>query len=122
MQGMNPDDRTQGDDGHILQEGRNCWRLAQGGLRAMFLLRLIPVAPFPVVNMVAGASRVRPRYFLFGTLVGVLPSLIVLTLVADRIRAVIDHRTPLAIGWLAATVLLTIAAAYGLWRLLRHPR
>lgn len=93
-------------------------RLAQGGLRSMFAVRLFPVAPFPVVNMVAGASRVRPRHYLLGTLLGMLPGLLALTLVADRIRALTHEFSTLNGALLAAVMLLVGAGVYGLRRVL----
>ena len=48
-------------------------RLSQHGLWAMTLLRLLPIAPFSVVNLVAGASEMRLRDFLLGSLLGMLP-------------------------------------------------
>ena len=93
-------------------------RLAQGGLRSMFAVRLFPVAPFPVVNMVAGASRVRDRHYLLGTLLGMLPGLIALTLVADRIRALTYAFSTLNMVLLAAVMLLVGAGVYGLRRVL----
>lgn len=93
-------------------------RLAQGGLRSMFAVRLFPVAPFPVVNMVAGASRVRPRHYLLGTLLGMLPGLIALTLVADRIRALIYETSTLNMVLLAGILLLVGLGAFGIHRVL----
>jgi uncharacterized membrane protein YdjX (TVP38/TMEM64 family) len=48
-------------------------RLASRGLLAVVAVRLLPVAPFAVVNMVAGASHIRLRDLMLGTLIGISP-------------------------------------------------
>ncbi len=53
--------------------------LRQRGLITVILVRVLPVAPFIMVNMVAGALRVRPRDFVLGTFLGLLPVTIVIT-------------------------------------------
>ena len=46
-------------------------KLAERGLLAVVLVRMVPVAPYSVVNMVAGASHIRLRDFMLGTLLAV---------------------------------------------------
>ncbi|MGH0030288.1 MAG: VTT domain-containing protein [Myxococcota bacterium] len=48
-------------------------RLSRRGVLATVFVRVVPVAPFAVVNLVAGASRMSLRDFLAGTLVGMAP-------------------------------------------------
>lgn len=45
------------------------------GKRLVFLLRLSPISPFAVVNYALGATRVKYRDFLLGTLMGMLPGI-----------------------------------------------
>lgn len=51
-------------------------RLARAGILSVAAARLIPVAPFGVVNLVAGASHIRYRQLLLGTLLGNLPGVL----------------------------------------------
>ena len=60
-------------------------RLAQKGVLAVVLIRLVPVAPFTIVNLVAGASHIRFRDFALGTVLGEVPGLLVLALFMDRV-------------------------------------
>jgi uncharacterized membrane protein YdjX (TVP38/TMEM64 family) len=53
--------------------------LGRRGLVAVTAVRLFPVAPFTVVNMVAGASHIRFRDFSFGTLLGMAPGVLAIT-------------------------------------------
>ena len=48
-------------------------RLERHGLLAMTVLRLLPIAPFTVVNLVAGASEIRARDYMLGSLFGMAP-------------------------------------------------
>jgi phospholipase D1/2 len=71
--------------------GRPVHWLAQHGLTAVLIARIFPVAPFTVVNLMAGASEVRFGHFILGTLLGMLPGLSVLTLFGDRFHSALQH-------------------------------
>lgn len=94
--------------------GRVSRRLARQGLLAMITLRVVPVAPFSVVNLVAGASHIRLRDFALGTLLGMTPGVLVLTLFSDQVVAAI-----LAPEAQRIVILLALAAiiAAGSWAL-----
>lgn len=65
-------------------------RLARRGILAVVAVRMIPVAPFTIVNLVAGSSHVGYRDFLLGSALGMAPGVVVIALasegVADAIR------------------------------------
>ncbi len=48
-------------------------RIVSGGVLAIAAIRLVPIAPFTVVNLVAGASDIRLGAFMAGTILGMLP-------------------------------------------------
>jgi uncharacterized membrane protein YdjX (TVP38/TMEM64 family) len=84
-------------------------RLARRGILAVIAVRLIPVAPFTVINMVAGASHIRFRDFLFGTGIGMAPGIIAIAFFTDRIAASVEspdlaHFTTLALVMAAIVV------------------
>jgi phosphatidylserine/phosphatidylglycerophosphate/cardiolipin synthase-like enzyme/uncharacterized membrane protein YdjX (TVP38/TMEM64 family) len=60
-------------------------RLAKRGTVAVAVLRLIPVAPFAVFNLVAGGSRLGVRQFLLGSLIGLSPGLGAITLFSNSL-------------------------------------
>jgi uncharacterized membrane protein YdjX (TVP38/TMEM64 family) len=62
-------------------------RLKNRSLLAIVFLRAFPVAPFLVVNVTAGALRVRFRDYVLGTVLGVLPGTVMLSLFMDRLVA-----------------------------------
>ena len=48
-------------------------RLARQGVLVVAMMRIVPVAPFTVVNLAAGASHIGLRDFLIGTVFGMTP-------------------------------------------------
>jgi uncharacterized membrane protein YdjX (TVP38/TMEM64 family) len=94
--------------------------LARRGVLAIILLRCVPVAPFAIVNMVAGASHIRLRELLIGTAVGMLPSVIVMMLFVDRIIASLRQPGSFGLGLLVLTILLIALGGWGLRRWLRR--
>jgi len=94
-------------------------RLASRGLIAVIVIRLVPVAPFAVVNMVAGASHIRLRDLLLGTAIGMTPGALGMMLFVDQITAALREPTALTFALAALTVALIVAGAWGMQRWLR---
>ncbi len=86
-------------------------RLGQRGLLAIITVRVIPVAPFTVVNLVAGASHIRLRDFLLGTLIGMTPGLLAVTVFSDRVLAALRDPSATALAALAVVVAVIAAGA-----------
>lgn len=87
--------------------------LARHGIMAMMLLRLMPVAAFPVVNLVAGASVVSFGDFLVGTLVGMAPGVLALSVLGDRLAVALRHPSAATIVILLAATALVVAGQIG---------
>lgn len=95
-------------------------RLARRGVLSSALLGLLPVAPFTVANLVAGASHVRARDFLFGIGIGILPWSITMPLFGDALaRLAVRWEVP-AWAW-GALVVLLIAISVGVFRRVSAP-
>lgn len=60
-------------------------RLSKRGIVAVIAIRMVPVAPFAIVNMIAGASHLRLRDMLLGTAVGMTPGALVMMFFVDQI-------------------------------------
>ena len=90
------------------------------GLLAVSIVRLVPIAPFPVVNIVLGALRIRVRHFVFGTMLGMLPGMLAATVLSDQLAAALED--PTSVNWwlIAAAVLLLLTLAYFGQRWLRR--
>jgi uncharacterized membrane protein YdjX (TVP38/TMEM64 family) len=91
-------------------------RLAQKGVVAVVMIRLVPVAPFTIVNLIAGASHIRFRDFAFGTVLGELPGLLAISIFVNQISDTIRYPTVTSIGMLAVIALLLFLGSIGLWR------
>ncbi|AET90624.1 SNARE associated Golgi protein-associated protein [Burkholderia sp. YI23] len=68
-------------------------RVAKRGIVAVVVLRLLPVAPFAIVNMVAGASHIRMRDFMIGTMLGMGPGIILTVAFAHQLIASLHRPT-----------------------------
>lgn len=91
-------------------------RLAQRGVLAIIAVRIIPVAPFSLINLVAGASHIKFRHFLIGTLIGELPGLLALSIFVDQIGEAIRHPGRGSMVALIAVAILIVLAVYVLRR------
>jgi uncharacterized membrane protein YdjX (TVP38/TMEM64 family) len=99
-------------------------RLARKGTMAIAIARLLPIAPFSVVNAVAGASHIRPREFLLGTAIGMLPGIIAIVVFVDRVTAAVTDPRPYNFVMLIGFAALVIVIALSIYRRLvrRHRR
>lgn len=61
--------------------------LQNRGLLTIMAVRMLPVAPFIVVNMLAGALRVRLRDYVLGTFLGLLPGTVLISVFMGRLSA-----------------------------------
>lgn len=86
--------------------------LARRGLLAIVAVRLVPIAPFAVVNIVAGATQIRLSQMLLGTAIGIAPSTVAMMLFVDQILRALQEPSPLTGALVALTVGLI---ALGLW-------
>jgi uncharacterized membrane protein YdjX (TVP38/TMEM64 family) len=80
-------------------------------LESIIAVRVLPLLPFTLVNMTCGAFGVPVRTFFLGTLLGMAPGVLGMTLVGDRILAVIRQPTPGAIVGLVAVVAVLVLVA-----------
>ncbi len=87
--------------------------LSRHGFLGMLLLRLVPVAPFQSVNLVAGASGVRFSDFVVGTVLGMTPGIIAMSVMGDRLLAVLRTPSVANIAVLVLATALVIAAQLG---------
>lgn len=60
-------------------------RVAKRGIRAVLAMRLVPVAPFAVVSVVGGASRISLRDYLVGTALGMAPGIVLKVVFTDQL-------------------------------------
>lgn len=78
-------------------------KLGERSFRSVAFIRLIPVAPFFIVNMVAGASQLKFKEYAIGTVLGMTPGMCAVVLLANRVEAA--ARQP---GWLTFASLAVV--------------
>ncbi len=82
------------------------------GVGTIAMIRLLPIAPYSLVNMVAGAAHIRLWVYLLGTIIGMAPGIVAITLTIHfASRAMLEPNltnVTLAAAVLVAAVLVAI--------------
>jgi uncharacterized membrane protein YdjX (TVP38/TMEM64 family) len=97
-------------------------QLGKRGLLAVLLIRLLPVAPYTVINIVAGASHIGWRDYLLGTALGLAPGIVMIMLFVDRAVAAIRSPGPGTLAVLAVIVVGIIGVGYAFRRMFGRQR
>ena len=72
--------------------------LRKRGMLAVLAVRIVPVAPFAIEGMVAGAVRIRLWDYTAGTVLGMLPGTLTTTVFGDQLQNALED--PSRINWL----------------------
>ena len=89
-------------------------RFKRDGIVAIMIARNIPFAPFTLVNVVAGLASIRFRDYLAGTVLGMGPTILALTILGDRLRGAWDSPTLENVILLLLAIGVWFAVALGL--------
>lgn len=90
--------------------------IVRRGVLAVATIRLLPIAPFAVINLMAGAGGVRFVDFIGGTALGLAPGIVAMSAFGDQLLAVVKDPTPGRIAVAAALLAAWIAIAFALQR------
>jgi phospholipase D1/2 len=90
--------------------------LRQHGVLAIFASNQVPVPPFAVQGLIAGAIRIKAWQYAAGSALGMLPGLLAATVFAGELRAALED--PSSISWwlIAAAVIVFAAFVWGVRR------
>ena len=88
-------------------------RIAKRGVVAVAAIRLVPIAPFTLVNLAAGASEIRMIDFALGTVLGLAPGMIVLSLLGGQVFQVLAAPTLLSVTLLVLAIVAWIGVTLG---------
>lgn len=83
--------------------------LQRSGALSTMILRTMPVAPYALVSLVAGACRVRLRDYAFGTLLGTVPYVLAFTALTNRILTALRQPDAASIGALLFVCAISMA-------------
>ena len=82
------------------------------GVLVVVAFRVVPVAPGTVVNLALGASGIRLGDFIIGSVVGMVPGLLLLSIMGDRIVALITDPTVGEVGLLVGCIAAYLALVF----------
>lgn len=85
-------------------------------VRATILMRLVPVAPFTLVNVVAGSSGLRFWPFMLGSVIGEVPMLALVVFASGSLLDALRHPSPQSIATGVAVIAVAIGISLGLKR------
>ena len=84
------------------------------GFVSVLAVSIAPVAPFPIVGMVAGAFRIRLRDYVLGTMLGMTPGTLAMTVFAKQIEVALENpehiNHGIIVGLIAVLATLTFTA------------
>jgi phospholipase D1/2 len=80
---------------------------------AVTSIRLVPIAPFTLVNLVAGASRIPFVDYLLGTILGMAPGLLVMSALGYQIWSIFAEPTPTNVLLFLLAVLAWLVVSIG---------
>ncbi|HYC48639.1 MAG TPA: VTT domain-containing protein [Burkholderiales bacterium] len=83
-------------------------KLRKHGLLAIFLVRLVPIAPFAVEGVIAGAARVKLWQYTLGTILAMAPAVLAETIFGVQISAALKDPSQVNY-WIAAAAVLAMA-------------
>ena len=93
--------------------------LKNRGLITMVIIRLLPIAPFTVVNMVLGSAGVGVRDYALGTVLGMMPGILGISLLQSQLENAIRSPSATSLAMLAGTTAVVASALVWLRRRLR---
>jgi len=97
-------------------------RLSQRGVLAIVAVRMVPIAPFAVVNMITGASHISLRDVLLGTAIGMTPATLVMMVFMNQLLDTLRQPSSQSLFLLLIPLGLILAGLWGVRRWLRQPR
>ena len=87
--------------------------IGKTGIIAVATLRLLPVAPFTVVNIVSGAFKVPWRDYIIGSMLGLAPGILITNLFAHQFASTI--RNPGVGTFLLLAALIAVSVVGTIW-------
>jgi len=95
-------------------------KLSESGLIAVIIFRIIPVAPFSVINAIAGVSKIQTQDFAIGSLIGMLPGIAAIVIVTDRVSEALHRPNLYNLAAMLGAVVIFGVGLFLLFRWLRQ--
>lgn len=94
--------------------------LSQRGIRTMTVINLLPLAPFTLTNMLAGAFHLKFRDYMIGSTLGIVPGLAAVILLGSQLGALFTAASAKEIVLAAVGLAAGIGLLIGLKRYASH--
>ena len=87
------------------------------GFLAIFAIRVVPVAPFPVEGIIAGAARIKVWDYSLGTFLGMLPGVLATTVFGREIERALKDPSKINYWVVGAVIVVFVLMTYfvGRW-------
>jgi len=90
--------------------------LRRKGLLTMTAVRLVPMAPFAVIGLIAGAIRIRFAHFVGGTALGILPGSVVTSIFGEQLASALVDPSRINYWLIALVAAVFVAGIYAVRR------
>jgi uncharacterized membrane protein YdjX (TVP38/TMEM64 family) len=97
-------------------------RVQDHGIFAVTAIRLVPTAPFTLINLVAGATGIRLSDYLIGSALGLAPGIVVLSALGHGLWQMLASPSLQQVAAFAGLLLGWAALSFGLQRLVTRMR
>jgi phospholipase D1/2 len=87
-------------------------KVKSNGILAVTTMRVMPTAPFMLVNLVAGATRIRLLDYTIGTFLGLAPGIVIMSVLGGRLLEMMTRPSLLDIALIAGFLLLWAGLSY----------
>ncbi|MEX1033410.1 MAG: VTT domain-containing protein [Cellvibrionaceae bacterium] len=84
-------------------------KFRRSGVIGVTAVRLLPIAPYSLVNLVAGISSISLLQFMAGTFLGMFPTMVAKGLVGDSLAQIFINPTPLSVSYLIGGIVLWVS-------------
>ena len=88
-------------------------KLKQSGIIGVAAIRMLPIAPFSLVNLVAGISSISLVQFLIGTFLGMFPQMVAKGLVGDSIMQIFKNPSAETVTYLVGGLVFWLLMIVG---------
>ena len=96
-------------------------RLSKRGILSVIAIRMVPVAPFAIINMIAGATHLRLRDMLIGTAIGMTPGTLIMAFFIEQLIDALKRPSLLTLAILAAGGSLIALGIWGFRKWMQQP-
>jgi uncharacterized membrane protein YdjX (TVP38/TMEM64 family) len=85
--------------------------IIKNGINLVFLMRLSPLMPFPILSYIFGVTQIRFNDYCFGTLLGLLPATIIEAYLGAQMQGISDafkNEHSSSLSWIVFVSLATV--------------